>query len=156
MDKVIATALLTIAAVIASVIMINVVLPGVNKSSAALISANDVSVDRVKTVVEIVYAYGDTTTNQIVFYVKNVGNTTVRRVTSSEVFLETPTTDRRIPYGSEPEYWTYEIVSDGAAKWSQRVTVKITIYLTSVETGIHKVKMVVPNGISADHEFSIS
>lgn len=155
MDKVITTALLAIAAVISAVVMINVVLPGVNKSSTALMNANNISVDRVKTVVEVVYAYGDTGTDEIAFYVKNVGDTTINLVDSSEVFLETPTTTKRIPYGSGTEYWTYSIVSAGDTKWSQRATVKITLTLTAVETGIHKVTMVVPNGISADLEFSV-
>ena len=155
MDKVIATALLTIAAVIAAVMMINVAIPGVNRSTAALSSANNVSVERIKTSVEIVYAYGDTTSDQIVLYAKNVGNTTIVPMDANEVFLTTPTEAKRLPYGTGLEYWTYQIC-DGEDKWSQRVTVEFTLHLTALGTGIHKITLVTSNGTAVEHEFGIS
>ena len=145
MDKVIAAGLLTVATVIAAVMMIN----------AALNSATDVSAERIKTSVEIVYAYGDTDSDEIVVYAKNVGSATIVPVDSSEVFLTTPTDANRIPYGSGTEYWTYQI-TDGEAKWSTRVTVEFTLHLTALSTGIHKVTVVTPNGTTVEHEFSVS
>jgi flagellar protein FlaG len=154
MSKVISTALLTIAAVIASVAMINAVMPAIGRGSSALVAANHSASERIKTDIEIVFVYGDTTNNEIVFWVKNVGNSTIESIENSGVYLTTPTTASRIPYGSGTEYWDY-IIEDNESKWSRWVTLKVTLHLTSVSTGMHRVKLVTPRGASAEKEFSI-
>ena len=61
MEKVITTALLLIASVIAATALINAVLPAANKSSGALLAANSAAADRIKTDIEIVHASGNDT-----------------------------------------------------------------------------------------------
>ena len=77
MDKAITTTLLVIGSLIATVVMINAVLPALANASNALEVANVRSVDRIKTDVVIVFATGDPSSAEFVLWAKNVGLTTV-------------------------------------------------------------------------------
>ena len=66
-------------------LVFNVGLKGVVDSTDGLNKANAAAADRMKTRVQVVYAHGDTTTDEIVLYAKNVGSTTLHPVDNSEV-----------------------------------------------------------------------
>lgn len=153
MDKVITTALLVIASIIAALALINAVVPAVSQSSSALVTANAAASDRIRTDIEIVHAYGNATTEKIVVWVKNIGTAKIAPIESTDVFLTTPTTVKRIPHGSGTEYWTYTI--ENGTAWTQTVTIKITLNMTDVTTGVHSVIITVPNAVSAQKEFSV-
>ena len=72
MEKVIATALLAIASIVAAVALINAVLPASGKSSSALVAANKNAAERVKTDIDVIHATGDTA-GTVTVWVKNVG-----------------------------------------------------------------------------------
>ena len=159
MEKTIATVIMIIASVVATVAVINAVIPAVGKSSAAILGANSATADRIKTDVEILFVSGDSSTDQIVFWVKNVGTKTIRPISDSDVFLTTPTSVLRVPYtGSAPvdPRWDY-IIEGGETVWTQAVTVKVTVHLQSggVSTGLHKVSMAVYNAVSDEKEFGV-
>ncbi len=155
MDKVITSAMLIIASVIAAVALINAVLPAMGKSAGALATANGAAADRIKTDIAIVHAAGDDTNDKITVWVKNIGTQAIKPVTSSDVFLTTSSTVSRLPYvsGCTSEWWDYSI-EGGGADWIQAVTVKFTLK-TTVSTGTYNVSVSVINAVEADKDFSV-
>ena len=156
MEKTITTALLVIASIVAAVALINALIPAAGKGSGALVAANEVAANRIKTDVEIVFATGNTGDSKIIFWAKNVGSNTIQPIEESDIFLTTPTTIQRIPYGapSGTPYWDY-VIEDGASAWTQAATVKVTLNMVSVATGLHQVTITVYNAVSTEKDFSI-
>ena len=158
MEKTITTALLVIASIVATVALINAIIPAAGKGTGALITANSSAADRIKTDIDIVFASGNSTGDDITFWAKNVGSIPVKAIDTSDIFLTTPSEIKRIPYdgsGSPTKpYWIYTI-EGGGTDWTQAVTVKFNIYLTSGTTGLHKVDMGLYNAVRAAKEFSI-
>ena len=155
MQGVISTALLLIASVIAATALINAVLPAANKSSGALLMANSVAADRIKTDIEIVHASGNDTSNKITLWVKNIGTKNIAPISASDVILTTPSDVLRLPYvsGCSSECWDY-LVEDSGSDWKQSVTVKFTLS-TSVTTGVYTITLSVVNAVSAVKDFSV-
>lgn len=155
MEKAITTALLVIASVVAAVALVNAILPTVTLGSSAVASSSGALAERMRTDVDIIFAAGNTATNTVTFWAKNVGTQTVNVVERSDLFLTVPTTGaRRIPYDTGAEKWTY-VLEDSATEWSQTKTVKVTITLTSLATGVYSIQFVLPNGAQAEKQFSV-
>ena len=156
MDKAITTALFVIAGIIAAMALINTAVPAVGRSSSALLMANAKASDRIKTDLEIIFSTGDISTNEIVFWAKNVGTKPIKPINASDIFLTTPTTVVRIPYtgsaGADPR-WDY-IIENGT-EWTQTVTIKVTLHMDTLSTGLHSVTMTSYNSVSDTEEFSI-
>ncbi|MBI4282196.1 MAG: hypothetical protein HY672_01745 [Chloroflexi bacterium] len=154
MEKAITTALLLIASVVAAVALINAVYPSVSRGSGALVESSGRAAERVRTDIDIVFATGDTSTNEVVFWVKNVGVESIFKIDESDLFLTTPSGVKRIPYSSGTEHWTFSFEGD-AQKWTRAVTIKIVVTLTSLPEGLYDIQFTVPNGVMAKKEFSI-
>ena len=155
MEKAISSALLIIASVVASMALINAVLPAANKSSGALLMANSEAADRIRTDIEIVHASGNATTNKITVWVKNIGTKNIVPVTSSDIIVTTPSDVIRLPYdaGCSNECWNFSI-EEGGSDWTKAATVKFTLS-TAVVTGVYNVKISVVNAVSATKDFSV-
>ena len=160
MDKVITSALLIIASVIASMALINAVLPAVSKSSGALLQANSAAADRIRTDIEIVHVASDTSSGSedlIVVWVKSVGPNKIISIENTDVFLTMPSTVKRVAYDAagSVESWNYTV--ENGTEWTQTVTVKITLHLTdaSVVAGAYSVTVSVYNSVSATRDFSV-
>ena len=155
MEKVIATALLVIASIIAAIALINAVLPALGKTSSALVTANSEAAARIKTDVDIIHSTGDTS-GTVTVWVKNVGTQIIRSVADSDVILTKPSSVTRLPYvsGCSSECWDYTL-EDNASGWTKAVTVKFTL-TTGVAAGSYNVSVAVPNGVSATKDFSVS
>lgn len=154
MSKTITTAILTIAAVVAAMAMVNAIMPAVGRVSGALAQANRQVADRLRTEVAIIYAYGDPGTDTVVFWAKNIGTETVEAIDRTDILLVTPSGVKRLPYGSGAEYWTYAL-EDGATRWSRGTTARFTLYLSSLPAGEYTVRMVLFSGVSAERTFSV-
>ena len=156
MEKAITSALLIIASIVAAMALVNAVIPATSKSAGALLNANTVAADRIRTDIEIVHASGNATTDKIVVWVKNVGTTRIIPINTSDVILETPDGGvTRLPYvaGCTSECWDYAI-EGSSTDWTDTVTVKFTL-ATSVDTGVHSVTVSVFNAVSATKDFSV-
>ena len=160
MDKVITTGLLIIASVVAAIALINAVIPAVSDSSGALSAANASAADRIRTDIEIVHVASDAdvvSEDQILVWVKNIGHNKIPLIESSDIFLTTPTTVKRLSHGSSSgaEYWDY--VVENGTDWTQAVTVKMTLHLAddSVTAGSYSVSVAVYNAVSAAKDFSV-
>jgi flagellar protein FlaG len=159
MEKAITTGLMIIAGIVATLALINAVVPAVGRSSSALITANSASSDRIRTDIEIIHVASSAaggTEDQILVWVKNIGSNAIKPLESSDVFLTTPSTVKRLPYGSGAEYWDYAF-EGGATAWTTGVTVKMTLHMldASVVAGVYSVKVTVYNSVSAEKDFSV-
>ena len=158
MDKAITTGLLIIAGIVATMALVNAVVPAVGQSSSALLTANSAASDRIRTDIEVIHVAADTSPvgeDQILVWVKSVGSNVIDPVENTDVFLTTPSTIKRVPYGSGAEYWNYTF--ENGTAWTQGVTVKITLHLAnaSVTAGSYNVKITVYNSVSAEKDFSV-
>lgn len=159
MEKAITTAVLIIASIIAALALVNTVLPAMGKSSGALLIANKDAAERIKTDIEIITAVGDATANTITVWVKNIGTQVIKPVNASDVILTAPSPNgvKRLPYVSgcsSGECWDYAF-EGGATDWIRAVTVKFTLRLTDVTTGVHSVSISTFNAVSAIKDFSV-
>ncbi len=160
MDKAITSGLLIIASVIASIALINAVIPAMSKSSGALVTANSEAADRIRTDIEVIHVASDTSSgseDQVIVWVKNIGLNTIKPIESGDVFLTTPSTVKRLSHGSSSgsEYWDYTI--ENGTAWTQTVTVKMTLHLAdgSVTAGGYNVIVNVYNSVNASKDFSV-
>ena len=156
MEKAISSSLFIIASVVATIALINAVLPALGKSSGALVSANAAASDRIRTDIEILHATGDTSAKTVTFWVKNIGTTTIKDITVSDIFLDTPSSVNRLSYtsGCSSDCWDYAL-EGGATVWKQSKTVKFTLTLSTLDSGVYSVRLSVFNGVSADKDFSV-
>ncbi|HSW58615.1 MAG TPA: hypothetical protein VLH15_09445 [Dehalococcoidales bacterium] len=157
MDKTITTVLLIIAGVICSVFLFNSVYPMINRSSAAMVSMTDKIDDRMKSRIEIVHATGSSERSAIYIWVKNVGSTRIPTIKECDIFLGPEGNFIRIPHestaGESYPRWSYNIEND--IEWGIGATIRITVnYEVFPVSKTFFVKVVIPNGIAAEHYFS--
>lgn len=152
--------MLIIASVIASIALINAVLPAMSQSSGALVTANSEATDRIRTDIEVVHVATDTSPvgeDQIIVWVKNIGLNTIAPIESGDIFLTMPTGVKRLSHGSASgaEYWDYAI--ENGTDWTTTVTVRMTLHLAdgSVTSGGYNVIVNVYNSVNASKDFSV-
>lgn len=156
MDKVIATALLLIAAVVGVGLVVNAALPAISRSSGAMLSSASNVDDRIKTQISIVHDYYDSDAEDVHVWVKNVGTSRITALENCDIFFGPETNYSRISYGTDVGEWSYE----GADEWEIQGTKKFTInYDTGgggpPPSGTCFFKIVTPNGISDEDYLSI-
>jgi flagellar protein FlaG len=148
--------MLIIGGVVASFAVFNSVYPAVERSSQAVSSAADVVNDRMTSRIEIIQVSGSGST--IDAWVKNVGSARIGGIEGSDIFFGTDGSASRVLFGdntSSPPYWSYHLEGENS-QWTQAVTNRITIYLADPPApGIHRLKMVIPNGIFDESVFSL-
>ena len=155
MEKVITTAMLVIASLVAALALINAVLPATGKSAGALATANSEAAKRIKTDIDVIYATGNTS-GTITIWVKNVGAQVINSVKDSDIIVSKPGGVSRLSYesGCSTECWDFTL-EDSASAWSTTVTVKFTV-TTSVAAGSYSVSVAAPNGVTAVKDFSVA
>ena len=166
MDKVISTALLTIAAVLAAVMVINTMIPALGRSGGSVLSASTEAADIIKTDIEIISVL--TASTEIYVWVKNVGVVDIVDIDKADVFLEdvgaasftrmtyeigSVTNDCTASPASTDE-WVY-CYEDGETLWKPNDTIKVTILLTGAPSGEYKVQFATSNGVTVDKTFSV-
>lgn len=167
MEKVITTMLLLIAAIVATVVVINSVLPSVQRTSADISAASDVVGNRLRSDVRIIEATGADGSDEAYIWVKNTGAASIPAIDKVDVFFGETDNFERIAYDSEPTCpapsppprtqpcWQYGIENDD--RWDPSATVRITVYLDyNLAAGNdYVITVVLPNGITASKVFSI-
>lgn len=154
MDKVIVTALLTMAAVVAAVMVVNSLIPVVGRGSSALVSSSETAAQRIKADIDIIHVASDASANEVFVWIKNVGSAEIVAIDRSDLFLRTASAYDRLPYGAGPEYWDY-IIEGGETTWRPAATSKITIHLSSLPSGEYLVRFLTYNGVVAEKPFSV-
>lgn len=150
--------MLTIAAIVSIVAVVNAVLPSVSRTSGALISASNVVEDRIASQIEVVHATGQDADPNADVWVKNTGAATVSAVDRVDVFFGPDGNFQRIAQGTAgctAPCWEYEI--ENSDRWEPTATLHIIIHAdTNLATGTtYYVKVVTPNGIADSKFFTV-
>lgn len=167
MDKVITSMLLIIAAIVATVVVINAVLPSIQRTSSDIAAASDVVGSRLRSDVRIVEAAGVGGEDLVQIWAKNVGASTIPSLEKIDVFFGETDDFERIGYDPEDtcpnpaspprteNCWQYELEND--SEWAPYATLRIDIYLTyDLATGLDYVSTIVlPNGLVASKVFTL-
>ncbi|MBC8281729.1 MAG: hypothetical protein H8E48_13170 [Chloroflexi bacterium] len=157
MDKVIVTALLTIGAVTAAMVVIFSIGPSVNTSSQAVTESQNESVGRIRTAIEIIAVTSDAAGTQIDAWVKNVGVEPISPVNKTDVFVITPGTRfDAMTFNSAggDNTWTDSPVD---SIWNRGDTLHIVVTLPAgspLASGDHRLRVSTRNGIVTDKIFS--
>ena len=167
MDKVITSMLLTIAAVIATVVVINAILPAVQRAGSDITAASDSAGDRIRSDVRIIEVSGIDTDDFAQIWAKNVGASRIYAIDKSDVFFGPVNNFSRAVYDSTSECptpavpprtvdcWQYSI--EGDTKWTISTTVRITVYISyDLAAGTeYVVTVVLPTGIVVTKTFTV-
>ena len=151
--------MLTIAAIVAIVAVVNAVLPSVSRTSGALISASSSVEDRIASQIEIVHATGQNGNPNANVWVKNTGAATVDPITRVDVFFGPEGNFQRIAYAATSSCtapcWYATI--ENASTWEPTATLHITVkYTANLATGAtYYLKIVTPNGIADSKFFTV-
>ena len=158
--------MLTIAAIVGVVSVVNVLLPAINRAGYALVSSADVADDRLSSRIEIIHATGQDTATQAEVWVKNTGVSRLVALTRIDVFFGPSTNYARIPSGgtitadppvacSPTPCFKYEIEND--TEWGPTATLHIVIFLTDplAAGNTYYVKVVAPNGVEDAKFFTL-
>jgi len=141
-------------AVVLGVAVVSAQLPEFGRSSTGLTSSNIATVDRTRSDIKIIYSAGDTATNTVTFWAKNVGTSTIQVVEDADLLLNTPTGAKRVPYNAGPENWTY-VIEDAEPTWIPTTTLKVTATLTALPAGFYQVKFSLSNSAFSTDDFSV-
>jgi archaellum component FlaG (FlaF/FlaG flagellin family) len=170
MEKVLSTVLLVVAAIVTVVMVINAVYPAVGMSTSSLTSASAKAADKVKSQINIIHATGELNSNgiwqdtnsdgkfNIFIWIKNTGSVTIDDMKSGDVFIGNSgnwarVTNVEYSQGGLPS-WDYVI--ENGSQWGQANTIEITLdYASALPRGGYRVKVIIPNGISDEIEFSM-
>jgi len=168
MEKVITSMLLMIAAIVATIVVINSVMPSVQRTGTDISAASDVVGDRLRTDVRIIEATSSADSDQAYIWVKNTGASSIPEIEKTDVFFGETNNFERIGYDPLPTCpvpdpgpdrlqpcWQYGI--ENGTKWTPWATVRITVYLdyTLVANTDYVIKIVLPNGVATEATFSV-
>jgi flagellar protein FlaG len=151
--------MLTIAAIVAIVAVVNAVLPSVSRTSGALISASGAVEDRIASQIEIVHATGQDGDPDADVWVKNTGSSTIDPITRTDIFFGPEGNFQRMTYGTDSSCtapcWYYSI--ENASDWEPTATLHVTVkYDDDLATGTtYYIKVVTPNGIADSKFFTV-
>ena len=101
MDKVITSMLLMIAAIVATVVVINSILPSIQRTSSDIAAASDVVGRRLRSDVRIVETAGVVGEDYVQIWAKNVGASTIPSLEKIDVFFGETDDFERIAYDEE-------------------------------------------------------
>jgi len=159
MDKVLITVLLVVASLLASSIVVNTVLPSVQRAGGDVAAMSARVSDRIRSDVRIVETAAVPDGTQVQVWAKNVGAVTIANPDRLDVFFGPVGGFQRIPpcaqTGGEPACWEAAIEND--TKWAPYATARITIRTASpLQAGRdYVVTLVLPTGVIASTVFSL-
>jgi flagellar protein FlaG len=159
-DEAISTAILTIATIIAALVLVNAMYPSLYSASGSILSMNNRAADRIKTDLTVLtewYPPGHAADDiALEAWIKNTGSTTVteKELENTDLFLYTGNHESaRIP-GLD---WTPLILNgDGDKSWDPGETMHILVHYnpTGSSTGTWKLRMTLPDGVYAEDSFT--
>ncbi len=153
MDKVLTTALLTIAAVVAAIMVVNTILPALGTGGSSVVSSSRAAADRIKTAIEIIHV-APPSSGEIHFWVKNVGAIEIQDIDNADVFVE----DSLMTFyeggascsdDDDDDKWFHGHVDTG---WTPSTTLEIIVCLSS-ESNPNTVRFITANGVTAKKSF---
>lgn len=159
--------LLMIAAIVATVVVINSVMPSVQRTGSDIVAASDVVGNRLRSDVKIIETTGVDGEDTVQVWAKNTGAAEIPSLDKIDVFFGESTDFERVAYDElttcpnplppprVESCWQYEV--ENALDWEPLATLNISIYLDyDLATGTeYVVTIVLPNGISVSKVFTV-
>jgi hypothetical protein len=166
-DKVITSMLLLIAAIVSTVVVINAILPSIQRTSGDISAASDVVGTRIRSDVRIIETSGIDANDYAQIWAKNVGASNIPTIEKMDVFFGEVGNFERVVYDVEDtcpnpvppprteSCWQYQIEND--TRWTPSSTVRITVYLPyDLAAGTeYVITIVLPTGIIASKTFTV-
>jgi flagellar protein FlaG len=158
MEKAIATIMITIASVVAIMVIVNAMMPTIQRTSSAVVGSASAVDDRLKSEIQIIHVTGQSGTSTAYAWVKNVGVSTVGPVERTDIFFGPDGAFARIPYGGpgcSAPCWDY--VVENASDWEPTATIRVNLYLAdSLGAGVtYYMKVVITNGVADTRYFTL-
>jgi hypothetical protein len=159
MDKVLVTVLLVVAGIVSATIVVNTVMPALQRTGGDVISVSSAVSDRIRTdarIIEIAAAAGS---SSVRVWIKNVGTATIANLERLDVFFGPVGDFDRIAAcsqtGNTPPCWRLAIEND--TQWAPFATARLTIELASpLSSGQdYVVTVVLPHGVAISQTFSL-
>lgn len=158
-EEAISTAILTVATIIAALVLVNAMYPSLYSASGSILSMNDRTADRIRTDLTVLtewYPPHPTDDIRLEAWIKNTGSTTIteKDLDNSDVFLDTGNhRSVRIPNDD----WTGDLVNDdGDGNWGPTETLHVTVHFNPAgsSSGNWWLRLALPNGVYAEDSFA--
>ena len=161
MDKVIVTALLTIGAVAAAMVVIFAIGPSISESSQAVVASQNEAAGRIKTSIEVIAVASNAAGTQVDAWVKNVGPDPIPAIEKSDLFLiQAGTRYDALTYNNDgvtTKTW-YDDLKESGLPWNKADTLHITITLVGGDVILastnYTLRMATPNAATAEKTFT--
>lgn len=159
-EEAISTAILTVATIIAALVLVNAMYPSLYSASGSILSMNNRAAERIMTDMTVLtewYPPGHAADDiALEAWVKNTGSTTVTGtdINNTDLFLYTGNgVSARIPAAD----WSYELLNgDGDDSWDPTETMHLVVHYDpdGSSPGTWKLRIVLPDGIYAEDSFT--
>lgn len=167
MDKVITSMLLIIAAIVSTVVVVNAVLPSIQRTSSDISAASNVVGTRIRSDVRIIEISGVDSDDFAQIWAKNVGAANIPTIEKMDVFFGEVGNFERVAYDINDtcpnpvppprteSCWQYALEND--SKWTPSATVRVTVYLPyDLASGTeYVITLVLPTGVIASKTFTV-
>ena len=161
-DEAITTAILTVATIIAALLLVNAMYPSLYNASGSILSMNDRAAERVQTDIAVLTEWYplDHPADDLALeaWVKNTGSTTItaKDLNECDVFLYTGNgVAARVPDGQ----WSCELLNDdGDGNWGPTETIHLTVHFDPQgrSPGTWRLRLALPDGIYAEDSFAFT
>lgn len=157
MEKTITTAILTIAAVMVALVLVNAMVPSSYTSSRTAAAVTSRLDTRMRTDLTIVHVAAETVGDQnyVRIWLKNTGLATIDSIPRLDVVLAGSSGSKLYPHGTGQGKWQYAILSDGQTEWSPGATLRLDLQVAAPLTGMHTAVVTTPTGVQVKDTFSL-
>jgi archaeal flagellar protein FlaG len=159
-EEAISTAILTVATIIAALVLVNAMYPSLYSASGSILSMNDRTADRIRTDLTVLtewYPLSHPADDiQLEAWVKNTGSTiiTEKDLGNSDLFLDTGN-HRSVRIANSD--WAGALVNDdGDGNWGPTETLHLTVHFNPAgsSTGNWWLRLALPNGVYTEDSFA--
>lgn len=162
-EETISTAILTVATIIATVVLLNAIYPSLYSASGSILSMSNAASDRIKTDLRVLTEYPGADSNGhfvLVAWVKNTGSSTIGAASLKNMDLYLYTGGgmaSRISQSDSAPGWSYIILNgDGNMDWNPGETLQVTLnYGSPLPKGTMKFRLALDNGVFTEDTFSL-
>ncbi len=157
-EKAISTLLMTIAAIVAVLAVVDSIMPAISRTTGSIAASSDSADGRIATQLQIVHATGLDGSPTVQAWAKNVGSIEIGPLDRVDVFFGPDSGFVGVPQGTEgctAPCGYYSLEND--TTWNPTATLHITINWDSdLATGTtYYIKVVAPNGIDDARFFTV-
>jgi flagellar protein FlaG len=159
-EEAISTAILTVATIIAALVLVNAMYPSLYSATGSFLSMNDRTAERIRTDLTVLtewYPLSHPADDlRLEAWIKNTGSPTItaKDLVESDLFLYT---GNRTSVRIQDDKWDYELLNgDGDTSWSPTETIHLLVHFDPAgsSSGNWRLRMSLPNGVYAEDSFA--